>query len=65
MKSATITLTEMEISTFASIIEHMNYGKYPGDEKWNNMSIDDKAIFLVIQENLLSILDKIGKSKLK
>ena len=64
-KSKTITLTELEISIFSTLIENMNYGKYPGDDKWNKMSIDDKAIFLLIQENLISILDKINKSKLK
>ena len=65
MKSATITLNEMEISVFTTLIENMNYVKYPGDDKWNNMSTDDKAIFYIIQENLISILDKISKSKLK
>jgi hypothetical protein len=65
MKSVTITLTEEEIVVFSTFIEHTNYLKHPGDDKWNKMSFEDKEMFVKIQTHMLNILKKISKSKLK
>ena len=61
MSSKTITLTEEEILVFIRIIEYSGWVKKPKDHKWEDMSLEDKEIFLIIQTHLINILNKISK----